>query len=317
MSSAPGVRPSADFDGLDHLHAAGMAAEASDGIARLAERAKDFLDRAFEIFLDERRDCPVEDHRESRVLDVPAHDPLRVGPELLGAAHDRRQPLASALDDRRGGAVAEDCGRDDRGWIVAVEPDGDGAGLDGHEQPAAARVARRQPRGRRKTVDPARAAEPENGHSPRIVPQPETRPDARFEAWSCNAGRRDGDDPVDLVGREPRLFDRGRGGFLEQSLTGLQIDEIAVMPAVAGLRTSPWREHDVALGDPRIVENSRQPVEQGFPAPECATSAFLRFRLIDDRGWHGRRQGEEATRLHVETYNALAAIRPIASSEGN
>src|SRR5918993_1382861 len=73
--------------------------------------------------------------------------------------------------------------------------------------------------------------------------------------------------------------------------------------------------HDVALGDPRIVEDSRQPVEQGFPAPECPASAFLRFRLIDGRGWHGRRQREEAAGLHVETYNALGTIQPIAASE--
>ncbi len=112
----------------------------------------------------------------------------------------------------------------------------------------AARVGRGQARRRRKAVDPAGAAEPEHRHAADVVAQAEPRADARFEAWRGDAGRRDGDDAVDLVRRQPGLLDRGRGGLDEQLLGGLQIDRIAVVPAVAVLvpivrerRCGAWR----------------------------------------------------------------------------
>ena len=65
------------------------------------------------------------------------------------------------------------------------------------------------------------------------------------------------------------------------------------------------RSDDVTLGDPRIVENVGQPVEQGFPAPESPASAFLRFLLTDAGRRDGSRQGEETTRLHIEPITLL------------
>src|SRR5215211_326937 len=62
------------LDRIDDLDPARMAAEAGDRITRLSDSAEDFVDRAFEMLLDEGRDRAVEYDGEARVLDVPAHD---------------------------------------------------------------------------------------------------------------------------------------------------------------------------------------------------------------------------------------------------
>ena len=164
------------------------------------------VDRLGQLRLDERRDRAVEDDREARVLDVPAHDPQRVGPELLGRAGDPREAVLAAGDDGRRGAVAEQGGGDDRGGIVAVEADRDRAGLDGDEQPVAARD-RPPPAARRATrpLTPPAQPRPKTGTRRTSSRRPTRWADARFEAGRGDAGGRDGDDAVDLVGRQPGL----------------------------------------------------------------------------------------------------------------
>ena len=51
------------------------------------------VDGLGELGLDERRDGAVEDDGEARVLDVPAHDPLRIRQQLLGGAGDPREAV--------------------------------------------------------------------------------------------------------------------------------------------------------------------------------------------------------------------------------
>ena len=62
-----------------------------------------------------------------------------------------------------------------------------------------------QPRGSGKAVDAAGAAEAEHRHPADVGAQADPRADARFEARRGDAGGRDGDDAVDLVGRQPGL----------------------------------------------------------------------------------------------------------------
>src|SRR5205085_10773566 len=111
--------------------------------------------------LDERRDRAVEDDGEPGVLDLPAYDPQRVGPDLLGRPPDADGAVRAAGDDRGRRAVAEQSGGDDRRGVVAVEADGDRAGPAGHEQPVAARVRRREARSQGQAVDPAGATKAE------------------------------------------------------------------------------------------------------------------------------------------------------------
>ena len=71
-----------------------------------------------------------------------------------------------------------------------------------------------------------------------------------------------------------------------------QVDCVAIVPAVAFLVPVGWSD-DVALGDPRIVEHARQPVEKGFLAPECPAPAPS-LRPARWFGRDGRCQGKEA-----------------------
>ncbi len=277
-----------------------MTAEAGDRVARTSDRPQDFVDRAFEIVLDKGGDCPVEDDGEAWVLDVPAHDPLGVGPELFGRIDDGREPLPAALDNRGRGAVAKDRGGDDGRRVVAVEADRDGTGLDRHEQPAAPGIARRKACGGRESVHSARAAQAEDRNPPGIFAQAQARRCSRFEAGRRNAGGGDGDDSIDFGRRQARLLDRGRCRVHEQLLGRLDVQRVAVMPAMPFLIPG-WRSDDVPLGNAGVVEHARQPVEQGFPAPECAASALLGFVLADDLGRHRCCQRQEADGLHDVT----------------
>ena len=218
------------------------------------------------------------------------------------------RPSAPALDHGSRGPVTEKSGGDDGGGIVAIEPDGDRAGFDRDEQPARAGVGRREPRRGGEAIHAARATEAEDGDALRIVAQTDTRTDPRFEARRCDAGRRYRDDAVDLVWRQVRLFDRRQGRLFEQGFGRPQVNGVPVVPAVAFLVPRGGGD-DVPLGDPRIVENTRQSVEQGFLATKCPASAFFRLVLTNAVGRDGRRQGKKAARLHVEPYSAPAACR--------
>src|SRR3954447_18614916 len=102
-----------------------MAAKAIDTVALDAELGAHFVDGPSELGFDERGNGAVEHDGEARVLDLPAHDALRVGPELLGRALDPREAVLAAGDDRRRGAVPEERCRDHRRRIIAVEADRD------------------------------------------------------------------------------------------------------------------------------------------------------------------------------------------------
>jgi energy-coupling factor transporter ATP-binding protein EcfA2 len=103
----------------------------------------------------------------------------------------------------------------------------------------------------------------------------------RVEAWRRNSRRRDCNDAVDMVGRETGLFDRRGRGIDEQLLGRLQIDSVAVMPAVT-VHVPILRSDDVTPGDPRIVEYAREAIEQRLVAAKCFPRADLGFGLLDD-----------------------------------
>ena len=113
------------LDRVDHLHPAGVAAEAVDFLLADAQLGAHTLHRAGEFGLDERRDGAVEDDRQAGVVDIPAHDPQRIRPQLLGRTDDPRQAVKAAGHDRGSGAVAEQSGGDDGCRVVAVEADRD------------------------------------------------------------------------------------------------------------------------------------------------------------------------------------------------
>ena len=74
--------------------------------------------------------------------------------------------------------------------------------------------------------------------------------------------------PSISLGRQARLGDRRRGGLQEHFFGGVEIDGIAVVPAVR-LLIPFGRRDDVAAGDPGIVEHARQPVEQRGCRPKA------------------------------------------------
>ena len=228
---------------------------------------------------------------KTRVLDVPAHDPQRVGKQLFGGSAYPRQAVLAAGDDRRCGAVTEQGRRDHGGGIVAVEPDRDRTGLDRDEQPQAARIGRGKARGEREAVDAAGAAEAEDRHAADIVAKPTRGRDAGFEAGGRDSGGRDGDDAVDLIGRQACLFDGGRSGVDEQFLGGFQIDRVAVMPAVGRACTSRAVRR---CGAGRFPHCRRRPTagRTGLLAAEASRRERLRLRLLNDVGGNRRRQRE-------------------------
>ena len=265
-----------------------MAAEAVDAVALDVELRAHFVDGRRELRLDERRDRAVENDCETRVLDVPAHDPLRVGPELLGRALDPREAVLAAGDDRGRGAVAEQRGCDHCSGVVAVEADRDRAGLDGDEQPVGSRIGGCELRREAEAVHSARTAEAEHRNPPHVVTKADLRPHARVEARRGNSSGGDHHDAIDLVRREPRLLDRGGRRLGEHCLASFQVEGIALTPAVA--RQVPvLRRDDVAPRDPGIVEYGRKAVEQcPFAAERFARKALCLVLFDDVRRNRGR-----------------------------
>ena len=143
--------------------------------------------------------------------------------------------------------------------------------LPGSEAASRAVVAR--------PLTPPAQPRPKTGHAPDVAAQAEPRPDARFEAGRRDPGGRDGDDAVDLVGRQAGSGNRSRGGILEHLFRCREIDRVALGPAV-GLFIPFVRGDEVALGDRGIVEHRRQLVEQVLPAKRAAADR-LRLLLID------------------------------------
>ena len=248
------------------------------------------VDGAGELCLDERRDRAVEHDREARVLDVPAHDPQRVGPQLLGRAGDPREAVLAAGDDRRRGAVAEQRGRDHGGGIVAVEPDRDRAGLDRDEQPAAPGLGRRRA-ARRSTrpLTPPAQPRPKTGTRRTSSRKPTRCAHARLEARSRNSGGRDGDDAVDVARASGRLFrslrwrrrrtaarrlpDRRRCGHASREL---------VMYQSCG--ATMWR-----LAIPALSNTPERRSNSAFLPPNASRARAFASRLLDDvRGNRGR-----------------------------
>ena len=188
------------LDRVDHLHPAGVAAEAVDVVARDAELRAHLVDRLGELGLDERRDGAVEHDGEAGVLDVPAHDPERVGPQLLGRARDASRGRASpavttaAAAPSPNKAVATTAAGSSLSRRIEIEQVSTVTNsqlLPGSD--AASRAASR------KAADAAGAAEAEDRHPADVGTQADARADARFEAGGRDAGRRDGDDAVDLA----------------------------------------------------------------------------------------------------------------------
>ena len=225
------------------------------------------IDRAGQFGLDEGRDRPVEHDREARVLDPPAHDVQRIRPHPFARAGNRRDPAITCLHDRRGGAVAEDGGGDDRGRIVAVEADRDRASLDGDVKPALPRVRRGKARRGRQPVDPAGAAQAEDRYAADVGAQADRRAVAGVEAGRGNAGRRYGDDAVDVGWPQARTIDGCRRRLTKQRVACIQIEPVAFLPTMIAF-VPERRRDDVALGNAGIVEHGRQPVEQLLAAAE-------------------------------------------------
>ena len=197
------------------------------------------------------------------------------GHNFSAEPRDRREAVLAGGDNRGRGAVAEQSGGDDRGGIVAVEPDGDRAGLDGDEQPVRAGLGRGEARGGGEAVDSAGAAEAEDRHAADVVAEAEPRADARFEAGRGDAGGRNGDDAVDLVGRQAGLRDGRRRPLRRTSCRSLQIDRVAFvpshgLPSYQSCGATMWR-----LAMPALSNTRRQPIEQRFlPPKDSRAEAF-------------------------------------------
>ena len=189
------------------------------------------------------------------------------GHSFSADASDPREAVLAARHDRRRRAVAEQSGCDHRGRVVAVEADGDRAGLDGDEQPIVPGSA-----------DASRAAI-DRPLTPPAQPRPKTgtrRTSGRKPTrWATRASRLGVAMPVVdtatipsmSVGLQSGLFDRRGRRVDEQLLGGFQIDGVAVMPAVL-LHIPVGRSDDVAPGDAGIVEHARKAVEQRLLAAE-------------------------------------------------
>ena len=247
-----------------------MAAEAVDFVARRRRVAAHISSIASaRSALDERRDGAVEDDRQARVLDVPAHDPQRVGPQLLGRAGIRARlcsPLvttaaAAPSPNRAVATTAAGSSLSSRIEIEQVSTVTNSQLLPGSA--AAIRAAIDRP------LTPPAQPRPNTGTRRMSLRKPTRRDDARFQAGRGDAGGRDGDDAVDLVGRQPRLVDRRGRRFDEQLLRPLpdrrrcgHASRAAVIPF--------GRRDQVAPGDPGIVEHAGQSVEQAFLPPKRA-----------------------------------------------
>ena len=180
-----------------------QAKRSTSSSAKPAAR-QDAGDRRRDVLLRERRDRAVEDHAEALRIDVPAHDVERVGPGVLAAHLDGGDAAVAGAQHAGRGAVAEQRGRDDVRLGQLVEPERQRAELDRDEQHDAARPRLRQPGGDREPGDAAGAAEAEDRHALDIGAKAHASGDARFEARRRDAGRRDGDDRVDVGGVEAR-----------------------------------------------------------------------------------------------------------------
>ncbi len=178
-------------------------------------------------------DGSVEHHRQPGVLDVPAHNSKRVWPKLLGGAGDPSDAVLAGPNDRGRGPVAEQCGRHNRRWVVAVEPDRDRTGLDRDEQPATSRFGCRQARCNRKAIDAAGATQAENGNPSHIVAKADPSSNSRLEARRRDSRGRDGDDAVDFARHQTGSLDRGRCRLDKEILARIEVDRVTVAPSVA------------------------------------------------------------------------------------
>ena len=116
--------------------------------------------------------------------------------------------------------------------IVAVEADGDRAGFDGDEEPAAARFRRGEAGRGGEAVDPAGAAHAENRHAADVGAQADRRAVAGVEAGGGDAGGRHRDHAVDVRWLQARLLDRRRGRLTKQRVACIQIEPVAFLPTM-------------------------------------------------------------------------------------
>ena len=209
----------------------------------------------------------------------------------------RARLCSPAVTTARRCSVAEQCGRDHSGRIVAVEPDRDRAGLDRDEQPVRAGLGRREARRDREAVDSARAAQTEDRNAADVIAKSDLAARARFQARRCDSGGGDGHDAVDLLGHQAGFFDRGARCVDEQALGRFQIERVAVMPAVR-MHVPIRGSDDVSPGNAGIVEDAGQTIEQRLVAAECLARTDLRFALFNDMGRYGSRKRQEAAGLH-------------------
>ena len=129
-------------------------------------------------------------------------------------------------------------------------------------RPGAPRVAR--------PLTPPAQPRPKTGTRRTSARRPMPRADARFEAGGGDAGGRDGDDAVDLVGRQAGLFDRRARPPRRTGARPLRDRRRCARASRGCAMYQSMRSDDVAPGDPGIVEHARQPVEQGLLAAERA-----------------------------------------------
>ena len=222
------------LDRVDHLDAAGMAAEAVDVLrgrcpsARTSRRRRGASLSSMNGGMARSNTTPRPGSSTS-----PAHDAAACRATASRPSRViRARPCSPAADDRRRGAVAEQRGRDDRRRIVAVEADRDRAGLDRHEQPVAAGIGAARRAASERPLTPPAQPRPNTGTRRTSSRRPSRGPTPRFQARRRDAGGGDGDDAVDLVGRQAGFFDRRASPPRRTALGRFQIDRVALGPAV-------------------------------------------------------------------------------------
>ena len=237
--------------------------------------------------LDERRDRPVEHHPEAGVLDPPAHDAERVGPELLGRAPEPGKAAFAAVTTAAAApspnsAVATIAAGSSLSSRIEIEQVSTvtnsqlRAGSD-----AASRAAVR------KAADAAGAAEPEDRHAPDVGAKAEPRPDPRLQARVAMPVVDTVTTPSISLGRRPAAA-IALVAASSNICSAAEIDRVALGPAV-GCFIPFERSDQVALGDRRHCRTRRTTGRTGFP-PERPRPIALASCWFDHMG--GNRSGE-------------------------
>ena len=245
------------FDRVDHLDPAGVAAEAVDRRGESEVHSSDLAIRLPARFgLDERRDGTVEDHREPGILDPPAHDAQRVGPQFLARRFDgARNPrlradttaAAAPSPNNAVATIAAGSSLSRRIEIEQVSTVTNSQWVPGSATARRAAVAR--------PVTPPAQPSPNTGTRRMSGRSPSRDAHAGIEAGGGNPGGGDGDHAVDIAWLKSGLVDR-LGARLPGTSRRPPRDKDGCAPASHGSRRTSRSERRCCAGDIPALSNT-------------------------------------------------------------